>query len=208
MSLILTVLAVFIVIVGSEWWWRRQNIHGEFSRKFIHITVGSFVAFWPNFLTWTQIELLSLAFLVIILLSQWLELFQAIHSVQRPTLGEVFFAAAVGATALLTHNKWIYMAALLQMSLADGFAAVIGTRFPGRHKYSIFGHAKSLAGTTTFFAVSVIILLAVSHWGGLGLQPAWIVTVSLLLCALENLAIVGSDNLLIPLAVTVLLLNS
>jgi len=63
MALILTVLAVFGLLLVGETWWRHQAVHGEFSRKFIHITVGSFVAVWPFFLTWSQIELLSLSFL-------------------------------------------------------------------------------------------------------------------------------------------------
>ena len=66
MALILTVLAVFALLMGSEFWWRTHDSHDEFSRKFVHITVGSFVAFWPFYLSWGQIMFLSLAFLVVI----------------------------------------------------------------------------------------------------------------------------------------------
>ncbi|PIZ63604.1 hypothetical protein COY17_00485 [Candidatus Saccharibacteria bacterium CG_4_10_14_0_2_um_filter_52_9] len=207
MYLIISVVAIFILLVAGELWWRRQNIHGEFSRKSIHIIVGSFVATWPFFLSWTQIELLSVTFLLAVIVSQYFGVFQAIHSVQRSTWGEAFFALAVGGVALVTHDQWIYTAALLQMSLADGMAAVVGIRHPGRYKYAIFGHAKSLSGTSTFFVFSVIILLACSHFGGLSLGLGWVLGISVLLSVLENLAIVGLDNLLIPMAVALLLVH-
>lgn len=205
--LILTILAVLVLLLGNETWWRGHAVHGEFSRKFIHVTVGSFVAFWPFILSWRQIEWLSVAFLVAVGLSKYFHVFRAIHSVQRPTWGEVYFAAAVGLVALLTHNKWIYAAALLQMSLADGLAAILGIRYGRRQSYLVLGHAKSVVGTLTFFVVSVVILLGFSQWSGMVLGLGWMVGVGALVSALENLAIAGLDNLLVPLAVAVLLIN-
>jgi phytol kinase len=205
--LILTILAVFVLLVGSEVWWRRQAVHGEFSRKFVHITVGSFVAFWPFFLSWRQIELLSVAFLIVVAISKYLKIFQAIHSVQRPTWGELFFAVSVGLVALATHDKWIYAAALLQMSLADGLAAVIGVHYGNRLKYLVFKHAKSVVGTLTFFVISLGILLAVGHWSNMPLGFHYALAISVLASILENLAVFGSDNLLVPLLVALMLAN-
>jgi phytol kinase len=207
MKLLLTVAVIFILLVVCEVWWRRQRPHDEFSRKFIHLTVGSFVAFWPFFLSWQQIYLLSLAFLLVVGVSRQFGVFQAIHSVQRPTLGEFFFAGAVIVTGLITHNKWVYAAALLQMSLADGLAAVIGTRFGGAFKYTVLGHTKSLIGSITFAVVSAIILISLNqqlpHELGLGL----IVGLSLAGSLLENLSVMGVDNLLIPVAFALVLAN-
>jgi phytol kinase len=205
--LILTILAVFVLLVASEIWWRKREAHGEFSRKFVHITVGSFVAFWPFFLSWRQIEGLSVAFLLVVAVSKYLKIFQAIHSVQRPTWGELFFAMSVGLVALATHDKWIYAAALLQMSLADGLAAVIGVRYGNRLKYLVFGHAKSVAGTLAFFVVSLAILLAVGHWSNMPLGLHYALAISVLASILENLAVFGSDNLLVPLLVALMLVN-
>ncbi len=72
MAVIFTVLAVFLVLLGSELWWRKHITHSEFSRKFVHITVGSFVAFWPFYLSWGQIRLLSLGFLIVVGISKYL----------------------------------------------------------------------------------------------------------------------------------------
>jgi dolichol kinase len=204
----LTVLAVFVILVGCELWWQKHEADDEFSRKTVHITIGSFVAFWPFFLSWGQIELLSIAFLLVVSISKYLHLFEAIHSVQRPTWGELFFAAAVGIVALISQDKWIYAASLLQMSLADGLAAIVGTRFGGRHKYLVFGHPKSLIGTATFFVVSLVILIAFSPHLGPSLGIGLIVGTSLLASMIENVGINGADNLLVPLVVALILSNS
>ena len=208
MEFIFTVLAVLLILVANELWYRKKAPHDEFSRKFVHITIGSFVAFWPFFLSWRQIQFLSVAFLIAISISKALGIFQAIHSVQRPTWGEIFFAAAVGIIALMTTNKWIYAAALLQMSLADGLAAVIGTKYGGRYKYLVFGHPKSLAGTATFFVVSFTVLIVFNGNFPNELSLISILGISLFASLLENIFIMGLDNLLVPLFVALILVQA
>lgn len=208
MAFFLTIIAVFLLLVISEFWYRKKTSNDEFSRKFIHITVGSFVAFWPFFLSWNSIRILSVAFLVTISISRALGIFQAIHSVQRPTWGEVYFAIAVGAITFITHNKWIYAAALLQMSLADGLAAVIGTRHGGRYKYLVFSHVKSLAGTLTFFVVSVGILLLFNGNFPTQLELLPIIGISLMASFIENVFATGLDNLLVPVLISLLLIQA
>ena len=204
MNAIAVILIVFALLLINEAWARRSRVHSELSRKFIHLTVGSFVAFWPWWLSWHAIEILSLAFLLAVVVSKYANVFQAIHSVQRPTLGEVFFAVAVGAVALVTHDHWIYAAALLQMSLADGLAAVMGYNFGHGTDYRIFGQPKSVVGSLTFFVVSCAILVIYSHDGhALGLGSLLQVAVGATL--IENIGIFGTDNLLIPLLVAWLL---
>jgi phytol kinase len=206
MTLILTVLFVFVILLGSEWWWRKRITHSEFSRKFVHITVGSFVAFWPFFLTWNEIRLLSVGFVVVIGLSKYFHVFRAIHSVQRPTLGELYFALAVGLITFVTQNEWIYMAALLQMSLADGFAAVAGVRF-GRQSYLMFSHRKTVVGSAAFFVTSLAILIAYAQLASVHLNPAFIAGAAALATVIENFGVSGLDNLLVPLIIAVLLVN-
>ncbi len=206
MALIVTVLVVFLLLIGNEFWWRKHTVHNEFSRKFIHVSVGSFVAFWPFFLSWREIEGLSLAFLLIIGLSKYLHIFRAIHSVQRPTWGEIYFALAVGLVAIITHDQLIYMTAVLHMSLADGLAAVAGVRY-GKQSYLIFGHRKSVVGTLSFFSTSLV-LLGVYVWlSGVGLSPVTLVGVATLAALVENLGVKGLDNLLVPLLIAGLLLK-
>ncbi len=198
---IFAVAAVFVLLVVSELYWRSHDVHSEVSRKFIHITVGSFVAVWPFFLSWGQIQILSIAFVIAVAVSKYLNLFQAIHSVQRPTGGELFFAAAVGLTTLITHDKYIFAAAILHMSLADGLAAIVGTKYGKSNSYKIKGHSKSLAGSTTFVIASLCILAGYGILAGAVLLPLTLLAIAFSTAFIENVGILGSDNLLVPLLV-------
>lgn len=206
MALILTVLVIFLLLISSEMWWRIRKPHDEISRKFIHITVGSFAAFWPYFLTWNQILLLSVAFVVVVSISKYLNIFKAIHAVERPTWGEICFAAAVGILALAVREPLIYTVALLHMSLADGLAAIIGTNYGKKYRYKVFGHVKSVAGTLTFVAVSLTILIAYATVSPQAVPAVLVVGLALASAALENFSVRGLDNLLVPLLVAGVLL--
>lgn len=205
MALLLTVLTVLVILIGNEWWWRTRVVHGELSRKFVHITVGSFVAIWPWFLSWQEIRLLSLAFVAAVLISKALNIFQAIHSVQRPTWGEVFFAVAVGFITLLTSNPWVFAVAILLMSLADGLAAVVGTRYGMKHRYLVLGSPKTLVGTLTFFVVSAIILFIFNHKVPAELDIPTILALSFGASVIENVGVQGLDNLLVPVLAVIVL---
>lgn len=199
MALILTILTVFALLVFNEIWWRTHSKPTELSRKFIHITVGCFVAFWPFILTWNQIIFLSTAFVVVVLVSKYLHIFRAIHSVQRPTWGELFFALAVGLVAMVTHHKGVYAAALLQMSLADGLAAIVGMRYGKNNQYKVFGSTKSVVGTLTFFVISTALLLGYAQFAVNDITLMYILALAATTSLLENIGVYGLDNLLVPL---------
>ncbi len=204
MNLVISVIVILTLICISELLWRLRNIETEFTRKFVHISVGTFVAFWSLYLSRYQIILLSIAFVVVVVISRYVKLFQAIHSVQRPTWGELLFAASVGLLAYVASTHWIYSSALLIMSIADGMAAVIGMKFGKSNRYSIFGYAKSIAGTVTFFIVTMIILSTYAIFTP-GIFSIWFIGIALVATLLENVAVRGFDNLLVPLFVAVML---
>lgn len=204
-SLALVAAVVFCLLLIGEYLSRYRKLPPEICRKFIHITVGSFVAFWPLFLTWNQIFLLSAVFVVVIGLSKYLKILRAIHSVQRPTWGEVFFALSVGLLALLTQDGWMYMAALLHMSLADGLAAVIGVRYGKKNRYSVLGHVKSFTGTLTFLSISLVILIGYSVGTDTPISPLVLIGTSLVAAILENVSTRGLDNITVPVWIAIVL---
>ena len=208
LALALTAVVVFVILLLSEYGWRRGYMTSEVGRKFVHITVGSFVAFWPFFLSWNQIRLLSLGFLIVVIISKYLHVFSAIHSVQRPTYGEVFFAIVVGALTFMTQSKGIYAAALLQMSLADGMAAIVGVEYGLKRqrggRYHVFKHRKTVIGTLTFFVISAALLFAYSA-DTTRLDLGWALGLAAGATVLENLAVAGLDNLVVPLLIALVL---
>ncbi|CAN5411763.1 SEC59/DGK1/VTE5 family protein [soil metagenome] len=203
MNVTLAIGIVFLLLLINEWlWWDRP--HGEASRKFVHISVGTLVALWPLLLSWKQIELLSLAFVVGVIVSRQFNIFKAIHAVERPTWGELYFGASVGLIAITTHEPAIYAVALLHMSLADGLAAVIGHAYGRKSVYRVFGARKSGVGTLTFLVVSLAILTVFSVQQGISLG-IWLPLLACSAALLENIAVRGLDNLVIPLFITLML---
>ncbi len=205
MLLIAVCCITFAILCIGEIGWRKGWLKNEFGRKFVHIFVGTFVAFWPLFLTWNEIFFLSAAFVVVITASKYFKVFQAIHSVQRPTWGEVFFAVSVGLLALLTRDGWMYMAALLHMGLADGLAAIVGTTFGKTTRYSVLGHAKSFVGSVTFFIISLSILIGYSIGTNTPIGPFVLVGTGLVATILENFSSRGLDNISVPVWVAIVL---
>ena len=202
--MVLTLIVVFLLLVINEYWWKHTKKISEINRKFVHITVGSLVAFLPFLISWQDIRYLSLGFIIIIIISKYFNVFEAIHAVERPTIGEVFFAVAVGLTTYLTNNKWIYLIAILQMSLADGMAAVVGVKFGLKNRYKVFGQYKSLIGSLSFLFCAFLLLIFYSlaiH----NISLSLLFNLALFLTVIENIGVFGIDNLLIPILTAVFL---
>jgi phytol kinase len=205
---LISIALIFGALCLSEILWRTKVIRGEAGRKFVHILVGTFVAFWPFYMSFRAIQLISLAMLAGIIISRRLKVFQAIHAVKRRSWGDILFALSIGLLAVITDSRWIFATAMLHMSVADGLAAVVGVRWGNRNRYRVFGRVKSVAGSLTFWVFSVVALSAAvvrSPADFNNVSFAAIVLLSVSATAIENLSPKGSDNLLVPLLVAAVL---
>ena len=208
-TIVLAVLPVFILLIFTESLWRSNKLRGESARKFIHILVGSYVAFWPFYISFDTIQLISALFLIAVGISLKFKIFKSIHGVARKTWGEVLFAVCIGLLAVLTDNPWVFMACILHMSVADGFAALAGKRWGKGNRYHISRHEKSVIGTTIFWLCSLLITgLAVINIDYL--QAHTLMLIGLLPIATsftENFGVGGTDNILVPVLVFLALSN-
>lgn len=204
LSLAVIVLILYFAERGS----RAKHLHPELTRKFVHVTVGSFVAFWPFYLSYQTIAWLSLLFFVVIAISMRYEILRSIHAVQRTTKGELLFALSIGVVALLATNKWVFMASMLNLALGDGMAALVGILKGEGNEYKVFGHTKSRAGTLAFLITSFCISIIYLLFSGSGFSFTTLLVVPIFAAITENLAINGTDNLAIPVLVCLLLSNS
>ncbi len=202
------ILVVFCLLAFAEYLARTTAIHTELTRKFVHMSVGTFVAFWPFFLSWGVIETISLLFLFVVLLSIRLDLFRSIHAVKRNNTGEILFAMAIGGLALISSSKWIFMAAMLNLAIGDGMAAIIGTLYGDGNQYKVFKHTKSRAGSIAFFVCSELILVAYAAFGHGHIAFFDFIWMPLVATAAENLAVNGTDNVVVPVIVALLLSSS
>jgi phytol kinase len=205
LEILIALVGVAALVFAGEKLRVGPKYHAEVTRKFVHITVAMFVATWSFWMSWSHIELMSLLMFVGVLVSRYFHFFKAIHDIKRHTWGELFYAMSIGMVAVLSQDKWIFAAAMLLMGLADGLAALVGTMFGGKHRYKILGHYKSREGTFTFWAVAVVIVLVCGVLNGP--HEGWTLVLWLPVVAtfFENFAVAGTDNLLVPLIVTLLL---
>jgi phytol kinase len=208
-GMLLAAAGTAAILLTGEWLWRKHILKGEFARKFVHITAASFAAFWPLFMGRISIALLSLIFVAALIIIKQLHIFKSLHSVQRATYGEIWYAISIGIIALVFKDDVIYAIAILHMALADGFAAVVGAGLAKRAKNFHFrGCRKSIEGSLTFLVISF--LLNLSYWtiathypinfSGIYLSPVLYSLLSAgLLTGTEIVAPKGSDNVLVPL---------
>src|ERR1035438_2240262 len=202
---ILVVLLAIIFSTLAEVISKKYRFKTEFTRKIIHITGGTTAAFTPWFLSWQQIELLAVIMFSFLLVFRYLGLFKSSRSIKRISLGELMFAACIGLVAVITHDRLIFVAAILEMGIADSMAAVFGIYYGKKTGYKVFGQQKSLVGSGVFYLCSLLILswyLLVSHAGGNWSVLIWLPVVA---TGLEAIGVDGLDNLLVPVVVAAIL---
>ena len=199
---------MMLVLVLAEYLSVRKGWHAELSRKFVHIIIGTFAAFWPFFLSWGQIQVLSLIALVGMLASIKLNFWRSMHSVQRSAHGEILSVLAVGILAFITTQPWIFTAAMLCLAFADGLAALVGLLWGDSNSYKVLGHTRSLAGSLAFFFTAVVIMVCYAAFSGASYNAVTVLWLPLAATIAENLAIKGTDNIVVPLLVALTLTSS
>jgi len=211
-KLFLATVPIGIILLMSEYMWRKEIIKGERARKFIHILAGIWVAFWPFYLPFDGIFILGCMALVFLVYSRYSHVFGAIYAVKRRTYGEIFYALAIIITSYYGQEAWIFTVSILLMALADGGAAVIGRQWGSSNQYYVFGKkilTKSVAGTATYLLLAYIAIVIGWLVGGSMVMENNLVLVFLVLpltsTALENVSPYGLDNLLTPVFATIIL---
>jgi len=198
--------AIILILLLSEYLWRNTKLKGEFARKFVHVVAGSFIAFLPFWVSYGWIALLGAGFVFLLVANRYTTFLNAIHTVKRKTWGDLLAGIAGIICALARPNKWLFTGAILQVALADGMAAIIGSHYAKR-RYKIFNHVKSPLGSLTFFLFSLSILLLLMLSGDLT-STNWLLAllaVPLSLTLLESISGYGFDNISLPLGFLVLL---
>lgn len=211
-KLLLATVPLFIVLVVSEILWRKKILKGERARKFIHILAGIHVAFWPLYLPFDGIFVLGAMALTLLIYSRFTRLFHAVYAVKRTTYGELFYAIAIMACAYLGQADWIFTTSLLFLAVADGGAAVAGRFWGSSNHYQVFRSknlTKSWVGTLTFLLLAYV-CLAIGWLSGGGTVLAdnlfiCFVVLPFAATVIENISPFGTDNLITPVFVTVLL---
>jgi dolichol kinase len=205
LEIIACLAGIFAILLFSEILAQRKILNGDLRRQFVHIAAGIFIAFWPWLISLTTIAWLGAAMLAAVLLNRKKKLADFYTNIERKSYGDICYALAIITTALMTDEKAFFALGMLTMALADGLANIIGQRYGKNWQYKFLGHTKTVVGSMTVWLVSMSIL-------GVGLLLArdivdysayttLLIAVPPLLVLVENVALWGLDNLLVPIIV-------
>ena len=199
---------VFFILLLNEWLWRKQIVKGEFARKFMHIIAGTFCAFGPFFMSWHQLRVVMLVSIFFIILMRILRVFKSIYDIKRRTWGDLIGPITIWMLAVIEPQKWVFVAAVLHIALADGFAAVIGCKYGKKNSYKVLWSKKSVVGTLAFWATSFSILtwifiLSPPEFSGFTLTV--LLWLPIMAALVENLSPFGSDNFFVPIFIITIL---
>lgn len=172
------------------------------TRRLTHVTAGLLTVLLPYLVNFTEVIILGILFTLFLALTKRQRLLRSIHEIQRKSFGAVLFPVGLLVSALLfwRKNVQLFQISALELSLADGFAGIVGERF-GKHKYRVTGQ-KTIEGSVVFFITTLLIFVAF-----LGINNAFspeeylpIFITSLVLTVVEGSLGGGMDNLIIPVA--------
>jgi phytol kinase len=197
-ALWLALLAGIAVLIRRRW-----NGHGEWSRKLVHIGGGAVLplAWWFGIHRWLAVPAAA-AITLLALLNHRHRLLPAIEDVGRASYGTVAYGASITLLLLLfwPQRADAACAGVLVMAFGDGLAGLLGPRIPSA-SWSVLGERRSLVGTATMALASLLVLLAVAAAVPAGPSLPVLILLALMATGLEQVAVLGLDNLTVPLAV-------
>jgi dolichol kinase len=214
-ALVITYVYLFAIIGIGELLHRSGGRSVEFTRKFIHIGVGMWVAGTVLlFETWYLALIPPASFVILNAISYLRGTFGAMESEERGNLGTIYFPIAFGALVYYYWSQPVLMvAAMMPMTWGDAMAALTGQRY-GHYRYTITGRTRSVEGSMAMLFwswVSTSLALLIGPYL-LGKPPIhWLLAlvyggaVALVCTLVEALTPWGLDNLTVPAAAALIL---
>lgn len=202
-EIILSLAALSVATLASEFLWKAKKISSETSRKFMHIFGGVMAAFWPLYLSWREVQVMVIISVLAIVIMRWGGMAKSFFDVKRKTFGDILGPLTIGLLAFFSPPPVLFVLVVLHIALADSMAAIIGVRFGKPNSYTVFGYKKSLAGTTACLVVSFVIMLGVYYIGQFDATVSMLslAVIPVSVAIVENIGVLGIDNSLIAVTV-------
>jgi phytol kinase len=180
--------------------WPNQR---ELSRKIVHAGTGPVLP-----LAWfLQIPIaIAVPFAVVVtvitLINHRWHLLPAVEDVGRRSYGTVAYGVAICLLLILfwAENPAAACAGVLVMAFGDGLAGLIG-RAVRSPNWTVLEQRKSFIGTSTMAITSAVVLFALVLVTQSPLNPLRLFAVCSLAVGLEQISVLGIDNLSVPLGV-------
>ncbi len=175
----------------------------ELSRKIVHIGSGPIIplAWWLDIPSNIAIPIASIITLAL-LINYRFNLIASIENIGRKSFGTIAYGLSI---TILLYLFWqnspsAVTAGVLVMAFGDGLASLIGRKIKSP-TWRVFGQRKSFAGTLTMGLVGILILYSINQFIGGPLDHVAIIGITSLAIILEQVSILGLDNISVPLAV-------
>lgn len=205
LGILVSIIFVLTVIGLCTLLEKKGLLSGEGSRKFIHIGVSNW---WFIAMYYFDSPFWAAAVpLLFVFVNYYSYKHQVIKSMERgggkEDLGTVYYALSLLVLALWTFaidQPHIGGLGILAMGYGDGFAAIIGQRFPQPKLF----RQKSLLGTLVVIGLTAMIAAGFIQRFTPGVPLYLTLVVGLLAGILELYTPKGLDNLSLPLGVSIL----
>lgn len=176
----------------------------EWSRKAVHLGAGLVLPMaWATDISRTIALAAAVLATILTAVNQRTRLLPGLESVNRHSYGTVAYGVSI---LLLLWWGWpqraaVVVAAGLMMALGDGLAGILGPAYPSPC-WSVLGQRKSLLGTACVALVATVVgwMLFSEH-----LSLGQLLVLGIVAAGLEQVSVLGVDNLLLPLGAAALL---
>lgn len=202
---ILTFLYIFSILFAVSYLKRVIKVESIVFRKLIHIFVG-FSWFIMQYFFKDSYHLLipPLAFVFFNYLSYKKNLISCMENNQQ-SKGTIYYALSFLVLAFITvlNSEFLpfYGLGVLTMALADGIAPFVGFKFS---KFKIGNSQKTYVGSLSVIFISLMLILVFNKIYYLELTLLKMIIISFLAGVLEFLDYKHSDNLTLPIGVSVI----
>ena len=207
-SILFVFVALLIVLLVIKIIEKKTQLNGEIKRKLFHVSMGLTMLTFPYIFTSSLsvgiLGVIALLFMYILKNTKLKNtLGTVLYSVDRESLGEIFFVISVFLLFYLSKgNKILYSVPILILSLADSTAALIGKNYGKKDLAQFNEDSKSIEGSFMFFMVAFMAtLVPLLLWTDVGREETLIIStiVGFNVALIEMISHTGNDNLLIPL---------
>ena len=207
-SILFVVVVLFLVLVVIKLIDKKVKFNGEIKRKLFHVTMGLVMLIFPYiFKNWISVGILALIALVFMFLLKNTKLKQSLgnvlYSVDRESLGEVFFIISVFTIFYWSKgDKILYSIPILILTFADSVAALVGKNYAKKNLAEFNEDAKSIEGSFMFFMVAFLAThIPLLLFTNVGREETLIISliVGFNVALIEMISHTGNDNLFIPL---------
>jgi phytol kinase len=214
----LTVIFLFafiLLLTFVEMIYRRLGLDGEITRKFAHFAATLSTITFPYLFNdhWYVLSL-AVIFFLLLFVSRNHSYLKSIHDIKRISVGSYLLPVAIYLTFLVSHqmnNDFLFILPMLVLAICDPVAGIMGMNLQQyNHKIRIFTWKlqKTWLGTISFFVSCFLISIVALYFNQMriDLEILWVaVVISVVSSIVELISWKGTDNLLIPISVLLVL---